>query len=195
MTPGFHTKICSKCKIEQHLYFFHLDPRTLTYESRCKECRSDDKEENRKIKIKPPDDGSIRFCRICGENKSMNEFRFHRKNGYTRICVLCERKKNLEYITKTKYGISLVKRDEILASQKNRCAICTIEFNNTNLRSCMDHNASNGKVRGLLCIGCNILIGVHQENCETLRAAGFNRHAEYLEYYERVHDTKLMKGE
>lgn len=194
---GFQTKICTRCKVEQHLYFFHLDPMTLIYASRCKQCVSDVREASRKLAVdRPPDDGSNKFCKICGETKAINEFRFHKGNRkHNSICILCERKKSLEYISKSKYGVSLVKRDEIKESQEGRCAICKIEFNDMGLRPCMDHNASNGKIRGLLCTGCNILLGVHRENTKTLRAAGFDRHAEYLEYYERVHDIKLVKGE
>lgn len=42
------------------------------------------------------------------------------------------------------------------AKQKNRCAICKTDM----AQPCIDHDHKTGKLRELLCQGCNIKVGV-----------------------------------
>ena len=53
-----------------------------------------------------------------------------------------------------KYGISLEDKNRMYESQEGKCAICG---EREILR--VDHNHITGKVRGLLCDNCNLLIG------------------------------------
>src|SRR5947207_826146 len=50
------------------------------------------------------------------------------------------------------YGITLDQKKEILEKQNNLCAICNGPFK----KVYTDHDHSTGKVRGLLCNGCNM---------------------------------------
>ena len=58
----------------------------------------------------------------------------------------------------------------MLAAQEGRCAICN------NPAKCVDHDHATGKVRGILCAGCNRALGFMFDKPALLR-----RGAEYLE--------------
>jgi len=64
--------------------------------------------------------------------------------------------------------------DRLLASQDGRCAICNdpmiSELNNRS-RPSVDHEHISGRVRALLCAGCNLMIGYAKERPEVLVAA------------------------
>lgn len=56
---------------------------------------------------------------------------------------------------KTRYGISLQQFEEMKAAQLGCCAICEQVMN----PPCVDHDHKTGKVRALLCSGCNTALG------------------------------------
>lgn len=66
------------------------------------------------------------------------------------------------------YGITPEYYDEILEKQNFCCAICRIEESKCPRRLFVDHNHKNGKVRGLLCITCNFLLGYSKDDIEIL---------------------------
>jgi len=77
-----------------------------------------------------------------------------------------ERRRHL----KRHYGITEEDFSAMLEKQGSRCGIC----NGTEHRSInwhVDHCHASGKVRGLLCVKCNWLLGAVGDNVETLRAA------------------------
>lgn len=78
-------------------------------------------------------------------------------------------------ITETEYG-------EIWDEQNGHCAICgdppssnCTKSDGTPKLFSIDHDHETGKVRGLLCIRCNSMLGFAHDNCEILLKA-----AEYL---------------
>ena len=78
-----------------------------------------------------------------------------------------------------KYSVSVEEYNAMLEAQNKVCAICkqpeTARVNNKVKRLSIDHNHETGKVRGLLCHNCNILIGQAKDNVKILHNA-----AEYL---------------
>lgn len=72
-------------------------------------------------------------------------------------CTPCCR----EYEQIRVYGISYEQAVERQGSET--CALCgkpeRAEWNGVVTNLCIDHNHSSGKVRGLLCRGCNYLVG------------------------------------
>lgn len=71
------------------------------------------------------------------------------------------------------YGLTPEQYDEMLAAQGGKCAICRSEFDGT---PHVDHDHATGKVRGLLCNGCNRCLGFANDNQQTLeRAAAYLR--------------------
>ena len=58
------------------------------------------------------------------------------------------------------YAFSIEEYDAMLKAQNGLCAICKSEVpGGRNVHFQVDHDHSTGKVRGLLCISCNIHIG------------------------------------
>lgn len=76
-----------------------------------------------------------------------------------------------------KYGLSPFDYEQLLSAQDNKCAICknveTTISNKTGRprRLSIDHDHQTGKVRGLLCTKCNVLVGASLERLPILRAA------------------------
>jgi hypothetical protein len=54
------------------------------------------------------------------------------------------------------YGLSVDQHSALLAAQNGKCAVC--EKAPAKRTLCVDHNHATGEVRGLVCIGCNLLI-------------------------------------
>jgi len=67
------------------------------------------------------------------------------------------------------YGITVEQYDEMLVAQNYVCAICGDKDENKRLH--VDHCHASGRVRGLLCRGCNLGLGKFKDNVETMFAA------------------------
>jgi len=68
---------------------------------------------------------------------------------------------------KSRYGISLENYNQMFGEQNGRCKICKKE--QKTLR--VDHDHATGKIRGLLCHKCNILLGNACDSVENLTNA------------------------
>lgn len=87
--------------------------------------------------------------------------RWERRHGY--------KVKNKDRIymrnVRKKYGLSNVDYEALLQIQGGRCAICWTH--NSRLaegeRLQVDHSHATGEVRGLLCAGCNKMLGYHEK--------------------------------
>lgn len=75
------------------------------------------------------------------------------------------------------YGISLEEYNAKLKEQGGCCAICRnperkLSKGGLEMQPlCVDHNHTTGKIRGLLCSGCNLAIGNMKENIDYLLSA------------------------
>lgn len=124
---------------------------------------------------------SKKKCTKCGEEKDLNLFYQHvsgkRKGKVQSECKECcnrrrsqfrknnpgvwadiERRARYRY----KYGINPI--DKI-----GECSIC-----GKTKRLCVDHDHNTGKIRGIICLNCNVFIG-RLENREMMK-----RYEEYL---------------
>lgn len=71
-----------------------------------------------------------------------------------------------------KYGITLKQYRKLFKLQNGVCAICKITLGETPWHGAyIDHCRRTGKVRGLLCINCNLLLGHAKDKVNTLREA------------------------
>ncbi len=78
------------------------------------------------------------------------------------------KKNNRERYLVEKYGLTASNWQKMFERQYGRCAICGIDHKDTDRGLFVDHNHSTGKVRGLICINCNLVIGNSRENCAYL---------------------------
>lgn len=67
------------------------------------------------------------------------------------------------YNRKRRYGITETTYQELLERQNGICALCgRPETANGRKRLAVDHDHGTSKIRGLLCVGCNISLGYYQ---------------------------------
>jgi hypothetical protein len=66
------------------------------------------------------------------------------------------------------YGISTDVYDQMCSDQNNACAICGRPCR-TGKRLAVDHDHETEKVRGLLCISCNVHLGWYENNVEAVQ--------------------------
>lgn len=78
---------------------------------------------------------------------------------------------------KKRYGITIEEFEQLLKAQENRCAICRTPADQIK-RKCIDHCHRTGKVRGILCQGCNVAIAhLRDDPLIALRASEYlSRH-------------------
>ena len=138
-------------------------------------------------------------CTKCLKNKPLKDFHRH-KRGHRiyrqSLCKECNhsyaanwyKRHPQKYKQKTRNGN--LKRNhgiiddtflEMLKKQLGTCAICrkpeTLKDKNGNVRFlAIDHDHKTGRIRGLLCAACNLMLGKAYDNPLVLRAA-----ADYLE--------------
>lgn len=69
-----------------------------------------------------------------------------------------------------KYALLPQEYEAMLVAQENRCAICTMQFV-SGIQPCIDHDHRSGRVRGILCAPCNLMLGNARDNVVYLRKA------------------------
>ncbi len=143
----------------------------------CLQCKLN-LEEKEFSKASRTKDGLRWTCKKCCKNK-MDQYRSNpdvvkreraRNNQYNKNNpdVIKRAKKKWEnnnpegfkrYNLLCKYGLTLEKYNEILASQNECCAICKEHQSKQKKSLYVDHCHVSGKIRGLLCYQCNIVLG------------------------------------
>src|SRR5262249_22581529 len=94
-------------------------------------------------------------------------------------------------ITLKKYNLTPEEYASLLAAQNGLCAICSKpeiakEYRTGKVkRLTVDHCHKSGAVRGLLCVRCNVGLGL----IESLGPDGLERIAAYLGKYERIEEA------
>ena len=139
-------------------------------------------------------------CSKCGETKQVSEFwrNIRIKDGYEGQCKACHKEychrpdvaeRNRKYnrdrskrlYTKEKgrnrnlkknHNITLDEFHEKLKAQSGKCEICQKPFRSYSGRGIhVDHNHATGKIRGILCYNCNLMIGFAADSKSTLENA------------------------
>jgi hypothetical protein len=117
-------------------------------------------------------------CRSCANEWTNRDYDRNPKS----------REKKRLYYALREYGKSLEELEELLRIQDERCAICLrhwkecpaprpSRYENVFLQHLyVDHDHATGKIRGLLCHGCNGAIGLFNDDPDRAEAA-----ADYLE--------------
>ncbi len=126
-------------------------------------------------------------CKRCGIEKPLTEYykTTDRKSGHKTICKDCiksdplteARKEKMraygkDYHLKASYNMTREEHNKLLIAQNHKCAICGIdEKEAVKQKLYVDHCHSTGKVRELLCHGCNASLGLMKESIQTLTKA------------------------
>lgn len=128
-----------------------------------------------------PEGVLYRKCGICDDIKSLDEFPDDPKlsRGKAYYCVPCERfRKNKSQKASglmQRHGITTADFYAMLVAQQAKCVICGRRFART---PHVDHDHRSGKIRALLCFGCNIMLGNAKDRPEVLEigAAYLRKH-------------------
>jgi hypothetical protein len=91
------------------------------------------------------------------------------------------------------YGMSLQDYETLLAKQGNACAICkrtetSLQYGHIQ-QLAVDHCHTTGKVRGLLCVKCNTMLGGAEDSKTTLQTA-----LSYLEFADAGFRAPVISG-
>jgi hypothetical protein len=146
-------KICSLCKLEKSKSDFPMqNKKIMKVMSACKECSNKRQREKR---LKNP------------EEVRKKDKKSYLKNREKRIAAAREYRKKYPDRTrntnlKVNYGITQKDYEQIKNKQMSRCAICKTHELDLKRILCVDHDHSNGKVRGLLCDTCNKFLGFYE---------------------------------
>jgi len=127
-------------------------------------------------------------CCVCKKDKPETEFSFFhgRRNRSCQVCRSYHnafykdnsggyRDKRKQYYEghktehrkrmyrnhiKRKYDLTIEQLNQMVLAQNNKCAICERNFNMLPKWNslCVDHSHKTGKVRGLLCRKCNLML-------------------------------------
>lgn len=159
MAIEINLKICTKCKIDLPCTeeFFYKEKYGL--KSQCRKCIQQYKK-NYYNKIDK---------NIHGEYRLQNRARI-RANNNKRYHANKEKAKcrNLQ----SRFNIKIEQFNKMLIEQNYLCAICkkpeTAKQNDKIQALSVDHNHKTGKIRSLLCQGCNQGLGNFKESCESL---------------------------
>lgn len=84
------------------------------------------------------------------------------------------------------YGITVAMRDAMIDSQGGVCAICQHTPTGKDVFH-IDHDHTTGKLRALLCFGCNAALGMLRDDSRLLRAA-----ADYLDAHGAKPKPRLL---
>lgn len=154
------TKLCTKCLRVKPLSEFHRNrSRPNGYHEQCKQCRNVDG----------------RAYRAANGEKYNARARGYYARNYSRERSRATPEQARDSRLRRTYGITLDDYDEMLMAQGSGCAICGKAPDKNGRRLCVDHNHNTGRVRGLLCDGCNKALGNLQDSPELCRLA-----AQYL---------------
>lgn len=112
-----------------------------------------------------------RVCKVCGEEKSLIEFGKTKEGKFGRSykCKICRVKLEIprqrKDLCKKLYGITFEEKTKMLSEQMGLCAnracgkTIKLDTNNREEMACVDHNHATGKIRAILCVGCNFVLG------------------------------------
>jgi hypothetical protein len=159
----------------------------------------------------PITDKGTKICTHCLCEKSVNDFGRYRNGNPLPHCRKCENKKarncrlkkpevyrrtTRRYYNKNKgfdkkkrnlwqkcwsKGITVKQYLEMFRSHNGCCDICGVPNLELKRNLAIDHDHITGKIRGLLCINCNMALGGFRDNPEILEKA-----ISYLKKHQEV---------
>jgi len=117
------------------------------------------------------DANGMKKCSKCEEIKNKEDFgsKHNTKDKLNSVCKRCECLRNILYRT----GCTEEKFNKMFEEQNGECAICYIKLDSSSkaVTPHVDHRHSDGLIRGLLCVRCNIALSKFYESIEILKKA------------------------
>ena len=162
-------KRCPKCERWKEKSEFHVS----RYHGVVSYCRSCENKTDRRFL---PFDATEKRCTQCKLVKSLDAFHHRSRrdgtHGYQPKCKACRSAYSREkgYYLKRDYNLSIEDYRTMLESQDYVCAICGLSCR-TQQNLVVDHDHKTGQVRGLLCRGCNSMLGYIMDDVTTLKNA------------------------
>ena len=136
-------RICSKCKTEKPLSRFRVDRRYDRLMAQCKDCIN---VVQKTWRTSNPEYERMKYQQVKRETRERHLLR--------------------------KYKINLLDYQNMLTAQNGLCAICYApEKQQFKKVFHVDHCHETGDVRGLLCRGCNHMLGAVSDDTATLQRA------------------------
>lgn len=142
---------------------------------RCVKC-GEDKPNSDFHKQAAAKDGLKTWCKRCACSYTNQ---WHADNADKRAAWVRRRKQDPAVYRAANWrsqGIDVAQAATMLREHDGRCTLCGADFPGTKKGWAVDHCHATGKVRGVLCYGCNTGLGGFKDNPHTLRKA-----AEYIE--------------
>lgn len=152
------TKTCTKCKVERAVREFYKKGSEGGLTARCKRCViTDNKVSYEKYRKK----------------RKQTEAAYREKNrGKIRKKSVAWRKNNPDYAKNQDllrhYHITLDEYNKMFARQEGCCLACGKHQFALKRALHVDHDHETGKIRGLLCHGCNCALGFVNDNIAVL---------------------------
>jgi len=140
----------------------------------------------------------LKRCSACREVKACEDFymRSSRTGARDYQCKTCrsaaskarnanpaQKLLSRDVSYRNKYGIGVVEVEAMFARQSGCCAICKEPQRASRLH--VDHDHKTGRIRALLCLKCNSMLGLCSERTEILKSA-----ISYLERYSDGQDIR-----
>lgn len=120
-----------------------------------------------------------KVCNLCGIEKEASKFHRRGRVSLRWWCIDCEREaragKSRWYAQnlQNRYNLDFGDYELLYKKQNGKCAICSSGENGYlgKKRLAVDHCHETGKIRGLLCSGCNNALGHFKDNPDLIKKA------------------------
>jgi Recombination endonuclease VII len=161
-------KVCSMCHVEQPVSNFTAY--SLSRDGLHCYCKSCKNIKQREFRQKNPEYGRLKHAEYRRRNPDALKTPAARE--YNRLRAAKLRLKNPGLSRRYRYNLTSEKEAEFKVSQQNKCPGCLRDFSIT--ADYVDHDHATGKVRGLLCMNCNVAIGhLRDDSAILLRLAAY----------------------
>jgi hypothetical protein len=129
---------------------------------KCQKCKRT-KESKNFHNSKYGEDKLGRWCKACQKRY------YNKPKTKIKLKDYLNRPATRDRFNKRFYNISLDEYNKLLLEQNSLCAICsTNNPGRENKRFNIDHDHKTGRVRGLLCYNCNLILGNAKDNINIL---------------------------
>lgn len=130
---------------------------------RCRKCKSEKAKKDNSSKYKAKHKASTRAYYLKNRSAIIK---------YSKEYYLANRDRYVQLQRLRQYGLTSEQFDAIKHEQEDKCAVCRGPYPGRGDRNWhVDHDHATGKVRGLLCWRCNVVIGNALDQIDILKSA------------------------